>query len=95
MSEFPLVQGTDGLRRFSDTRIQTAIDSALAALEPGKSLAVVAHHVYHNDGTAVENVTKLSLVVRLPAGFSVAAAAYKDWTSGELGAEGEVVWSPF
>jgi hypothetical protein len=81
-----------GIRRFSNLKIQSAIDSALAESKPEDKVVVVAHHVYNNDGTVVENVTKLSALVKLPGGFSVMAAAYKDWGKGDIGAEGKIVF---
>lgn len=85
----PLVYQTGSLRRFTDDRIQQAVDSALAEAKPEDKVVVVAHHVYNSDGT---NVTKLSALVRLPAGFSVMAGAYKDWAKGDVGAEGKIVF---
>jgi hypothetical protein len=82
------------LRRFTNPYTQAALDSALSEITAGDPVAVVAHHVYNNDGTRIENVTKLSIVARLPAGFSVMAAGYKDWTKGDIGAEGKIVWRP-
>lgn len=79
-----------GVRRFSDARIQAAVDSALAEAKPTDQVVVVAHHVYGDHGT--QNITKLSLLVRLPQGFSVAAGAFKDWTKDDVGAEGKIVW---
>lgn len=81
-----------GVRRFSNLNIQAAIDSALAEAKPEDKVVVVAHHVFNTDGTVVENVTKASILVRLPAGFSVMAGGYKDWSKGSLGAEGKIVW---
>lgn len=82
-----------GVRRFSDTRIQAAIDSALASVKPDSKVAVVVHHIYaHPGGVAGENRTTATLLVRLPQGFSVAAAGYKDWSKGEIGAEAQLVW---
>lgn len=80
------------IRRFSNLQIQAAVDSALAEAKPEDKVVVVAHHVYNSDGTVVENVTKLSAMVRLPAGFSLMAGAYKDWTKGDIGAEGKIIW---
>lgn len=82
-----------GVRRFSDARIQAAIDSALASVKPESKVAVVVHHTYaYPGGVAGENRTTATLLVRLPQGFSVAAAGYKDWTSGEIGGEAQLVW---
>ena len=85
----PALFQTGTLRRFSDERIQAAIDNAFAEAKPEDKLVVVAHHVFNSDGT---NVTKLSALYRLPAGFSVVAGAYKDWTKGDMGAEGKIVF---
>ncbi len=85
----PMLYQTGTLRRFSDDRIQAAIDSALAEAKPEDKMVVVAHHVFNSDGT---NVTKLSVLYRLPAGFSVVAGAFKDWGKGDMGAEGKVVF---
>jgi hypothetical protein len=85
----PMLYQTGTLRRFSDDRIQAAIDNALAEMKPEDKMAVVAHHVYNSDGT---HITKLSAVYRLPAGFSVVAGAYKDWTKGDQGIEGKIVF---
>jgi len=85
----------DGLAKFSNTRLQSAIDDAIAAMGPDDHFAAVAHHVYNQDGTAVENVTKVSAVVRVKGGFSLAVAGYKDWTKDALGAEAKIVWKPF
>lgn len=80
---------TGSLRRFSDDRIQQAIDNALAEAKPEDKLVVVAHQVYNSSG---ENITKLSVLYRLPAGFSVVAGAFKDWNKGDMGAEGKIVF---
>lgn len=82
---------TNGIKRFSDARIQAAIDSALAELGPNEPIAVVAHHIYNSDGT---NRTQLSAAIRLGNDWSIMAAGYKDWTKGDLGAEAKVVWKP-
>jgi hypothetical protein len=90
---FALQYNQQGLGTFVNPKTQAAIDLGLAELEPGKTFAAVAHHVYDNDGTRIENVTKVSFVVRLPEGFSVQAGAYKDWQHGDHGVEGKIVWS--
>lgn len=82
------------VRRFSNLKLQAAIDSALAEAHPDDKVVVVAHHVYNADGSVVENITKVSALVRLPAGFSLMAGGYKDWSKGDLGAEGKIVWKP-
>lgn len=90
--QFKLRELPNGVRVFDNAKIQGAIDSALAAMGPDDRFATVAHHVYRSDGTKVENVTKLSVVVKVKGGFSIAAGAYKDWTSGDQGAEGKIVF---
>ena len=85
----------EGVRRFSNGRLQAAIESAMAELGPDDHVAIVAHQIYDRDGDAIENVTLLSSVVRLKPGLSVMVAGYKDWTKGTLGAEGRVVWKPW
>lgn len=89
---YRLAELPNGLRVFENQRIQSAVDQAISSLRDSDTWAVVGHHVYNDDGTRVENVTKLSLVVRLDAGFSVAVGAYKDWQSGSQGVEGKVVF---
>jgi hypothetical protein len=83
-----------GVRRFSNLKIQAAIDTALAEATDADKVVIVAHHVYNTDGSVVENRTMMSALVRLPAGFSVMAGGFKDWTKGELGVEGKIVWKP-
>lgn len=84
-----------GLRRFSNAKLQSAIDDAIASAGDAHFVAV-AHHVYEQSGEEVENVTKVSALVRLADGkFSLAAGAYKDWNKGDLGAEAKVIWKPF
>lgn len=89
----------NGIRRFSNARLQAALDSAIAEMGPDDHVAVVAHHVYHDDGTEIENVTVLSAVVRPPKDskfkdVSIMVGGFKDWTKGDLGAEAKVVWKP-
>ncbi|HEY6547627.1 MAG TPA: hypothetical protein VI589_06965 [Vicinamibacteria bacterium] len=84
----------EGLKRFTNSKLQSAIDAAVASAGDAP-VVVVAHHVYEQDGAKTENVTKASILVRLPAGFSLMAAGYKDWQDGNLGAEARVVWKPF
>lgn len=85
----------NGLRRFSNAKLQSAIDDAIASAGDSPFVAV-AHHVYEQNGVEVDNVTKVSALVRMQDGkFSLAVGAYKDWTKGDLGAEAKVVWKPF
>ena len=85
----------DGIRRFINPWLQDEMASILADMMSGETIAVVAHHLYNQDGTKVENTAKLSAVVRNPfgwSGLSIMAGGFKDWTSGELGAEGKIVF---
>lgn len=92
----PLAKYTtpDGLKRFTNAKLQSAIDTAIASAGDAP-VVVVAHHLYEQNGSAVENVTKASILVRLPHGFSLMAGGYKDWSKGDLGAEAKLVWKPF
>ena len=84
-----------GIRKFTNAKLQSAIDDALAAAGDSH-FVVVGHHEFNQDGSQVENVTKVSALVRMADGkFSVAVAGYKDWTKGDMGAEAKVVWKPF
>lgn len=85
----------DGTRAFTNNVLQSAIDLALAKAEPRDPFLAVAHHVYNQDGTRIENVTKASFFVRLPAGLSLACGGYKDWTKPKAhGVGAEIVWKP-
>jgi hypothetical protein len=83
----------NGIKRFENTKLQSVIDDAVKAVGD-KHFAAVAHHVYREDGTQLENITKVSLVVRVGDSFSLAAGAYKDWVKGDLGAEAKAIWTP-
>lgn len=84
-----------GVRKFTNGALQSAIDDAIAAAGDAP-FVVVAHHEYLQSGTIADNTTKLSALVRLGDGkFSLAAAVYKDWNSGDLGAEAKAIWKPF
>lgn len=89
----PLAKWEDpnGIRKFSNAKLQSAIDDAFKALPADAHAAFVAHHVFNQDGTAVENVTTVSAFVKGPAGFTLAVAGYKDWSKGSLGAEAKLV----
>lgn len=87
MSEpLQVVEGADGIRRFSDANIQAAIDHAIAELGPDDHVAVIAHADQAGDVT-------LSAVARLGAGFSVMAAAFKAHDKPLVFAA-EIVWKP-
>jgi len=89
-------QDPNGVRKFSNAKLQSAIDDAIAASGDSHFVAV-AHQVYNQNGDQIENVTKVSLLVKLDSAgkFSIAAGGYKDWTKGDLGAEAKVIWKPF
>ena len=80
------VTESNGIRRFSNNKVQSAINNALAKLPKDHKLAVVAH--------ADLEGASLTTVVKLDDKWSVQAGAYKPWR-GKLSAEAEVVWSPF
>lgn len=84
-----------GLRVFSNEKLQNAIDMAVA--DAGDApFVVVAHHEFDQHGAENTNVTKLSVVGKTADGeWTVVAGAFKDWTSGDLGAGAKVVWKPF
>jgi hypothetical protein len=79
------IQGADGIRRFSDEKIQAAVDRALV-LRGDRPFAVVAHADL--DGAA------LSVVGKIGDKWSIVASCYKPY-KGALAAEAEVVWTPF
>ena len=92
---FAKYEAPDGIRRFTNAKLQSAIDDAIAAAGDSHFVAV-AHHEYSQDGTADMNVTKVSGLVKTSNGrFTLVAAAYKDWEHGDLGVESKVVWKPF
>lgn len=74
-----------GLPAFSDASVQRAITRAVSRLEPGKSMAVVAH-VDDQEGAS------LSMVVRVGDEWRVEATIAKKWDEPfRYGAE--VIWS--
>lgn len=92
---FAKYEAPGGIRKFTNAKLQSAIDDAIASAGDSH-FVVVAHHEYDQAGTANTNVTKLSALVRTSDGkFTLAVAAYKDWTSGDQGGEAKVVWKPF
>jgi hypothetical protein len=76
---------TNGIRRFSDVKIQAAIDEALKHVTPEKPVAVVGH--------VTDEGWKLSAAARLGDDWSIMAAAYQDW-GGSVSADAAVVWTP-
>lgn len=76
---------TVNLRKFSNAKIQAAIDDALSHVSKDKPVAVVAH-------ATLEGV-KLSAAARIGDDWTIMAAAFKDW-DGNMGAEAKVVWTP-
>jgi hypothetical protein len=82
----------NGIRTFANDKLQSAIDEAVKALD-GKIVAAVAHHIYRNDGTEIENITKVSVAVRIGDSWSIMAGAYKDWEHGDVGAEAKATFS--
>lgn len=84
-----------GQRFFSNEKLQNAIDMAVADASDAP-FVVVAHHEFDQHGNENTNVTKLSVAGKLADGkVTIVAGAFKDWTSGDLGAGAKVVWKPF
>lgn len=80
-----------GIRVFTNDKIQSAVDAAISSLDPEDRWAFVAHHVYDDNGARIENVTKVSAVVKLKDGWSIGVGAYKDWAKGDQGAEAKII----
>lgn len=92
---FAQYQTPEGIRKFTNAKLQSAIDDAIASAGDSH-FVVVGHHEYEQDGTVNTNVTKVSALVRTSDGkFTLAVGAYKDWSNGDLGGEAKVVWKPF
>jgi hypothetical protein len=87
------VPGFPGLRSFANPKTQAAIEMGLAELNDGETVAAIVHHIYNQHGDQIENESKVSIVVRLPYGFSVMAGAFKDWQGGDQGVEGKLTFS--
>lgn len=81
-----------GIRRFANPYLQSELDATLNSMGPNESIAVVAHGVYESDGTRVEKKVVLTAVYRLPAGFSIVAGGFKDFVTGNKGAEASIVF---
>jgi len=76
---------THDIRKFTDARIQAAVEDALQFVDADTPVAAVAH--------ATTEGVKLSLAYRAGKDWTIMAAAYKDW-HGDMGAEAKVVWTP-
>ena len=70
--------------RFSDDAIKSAIDSALAGLEPGKSVAVLAH--------ADEDGASLHVYGKIADEWKWEGYVGRTW-AGETTAGANVIWS--
>ena len=91
----PLAVSKAGLiRRFENPKTQAALDLGIAEMGPDDPVAVIVHQIYNVDGSAIQNETKASIVVRLGNQVSIMAAGYKDWTKPGYGVEGKLVWKP-
>lgn len=80
-----LVEGVDGVRRFSDANIQAAVEDALSHVTTDKPVAVVGH--------ATLDGWKLSAAYRAGDDWTIMVAAYQDWGKPVTG-EAKVVWTP-
>lgn len=87
-----LVESPTGIRKFSNEKLQSAIDDALSELSGDTKVAVVAHGIYLNDGTSLKSLATLSAAVKIGNQWSIMVAGYKDFAKGDLGAEAKVVW---
>lgn len=92
---FAQYQLPSGVRKFTNSRLQDAIDDAIASAGDAH-FVVVGHHEYNQTGGINENVTKLSALVRTSDGkYTLSLGAFKDWNKGDQGVEAKVVWKPF
>ena len=84
---------TNGIRRFTDSKLDEAINAAIIRKRPDKDLVVVGH--------VDQDKIYFSALYKLGDDFSVVAAAYKSkWLSaeedqGKWGFGAEVAWTPF
>ena len=84
-----MLKEREGIRMFSDSKIQEAIDDALQHVSEDKPVAVVAH--------ATPMGQRISLAVRLGDKWSIMAAAYRQASRKEhtsYGVAAKVVWTP-
>lgn len=82
------------IRRFSDERIQSAIDEAMSHIDADTPVATVAHLVVDGSGRAS---AKVSIATRFGDSVTIQAAAFADWGGGsaaDLGAAAKIVWTP-
>ena len=86
MNPFALTE-TKGIRRFSDSKLSEAIDSALKRKKDKKDLVVVGH--------VDKEVMYFSALYKIGDDFSIVAAAYKSKDAPGIGYGAEVIWTPF
>ena len=87
-NKFALTEDSQGIRRFDDASLQSAIDSAIRRRSPNKDLVVVAH--------ADDQKLYFSAAYKMKDDWTIVAAAYKskDKPAG-WGYGAEVIWEPF
>lgn len=78
---------TNGVRRFSDSKLDEAINAAIARKNPDKDLVVVGH--------IDRNKLYFSALYKMGDNFSVVAAAYKSRSAPDWDVGAEVIWTPF
>ncbi|KKN07291.1 hypothetical protein LCGC14_1068640 [marine sediment metagenome] len=79
---------TNGIRRFSDKKLDEAITAAIARKKDKKDLVVVGH--------IDKNKLYFSALYKLGDDFSLVAAAYKSRSApSDWGYGAEVIWTPF
>ena len=78
---------TNGIRRFSDSKLDEAINAAIARKKTDKDLVVVGH--------IDRNKLYFSALYKIGDDFSVVAAAYKEREAPQWDYGAEVIWTPF
>jgi hypothetical protein len=80
---------TDGLRRFDDPAIQTAIDRAMASIPASRKMALVLH-AGKGTGASLSLVARRGDALTIAGCVSLPTFSLKAWK-----AEAKVVWSLF
>lgn len=78
------------VRKFSNIKIQEAIESALKSLPPGANVAVVGNVEYSGQKTLAG-----SIAVKLGDNWSIMAGGYKNFeVKDDWGVGGRIIWTP-
>ena len=78
---------TNGIRRFSDSKLSEAIDAAIARKNPTKDFIVVGH--------IDRDKLYFSALYKIGNDFSIVAAAYKSKAAPKWDFGAEFIWEPF